>query len=114
MCVQSYGGESDAYGLMYPSIYSNNGVFEEDFFKPRTQEEVRGIFEGIGVSITPEVFKQLWKEAARRDAKGEVKHTTMRMNCVHIMLFILSVQVSVESFRAIMEEVQAKQLEGQQ
>lgn len=89
----SYGGESDAYGLMYPSIYSNNGVFEEDFFKPRTQEEVRGIFEGIGVSMTPEVFKQLWKEAARRDAKGEV---------------------SVESFRAIMEEVQAKQLEGQQ
>ena len=38
---KNYGDESDAYGLMYPSLYSNHGVYEADFFEPRTPEEVR-------------------------------------------------------------------------
>lgn len=39
-CWQNYGDESDAYGLINPSIYSNRGVYEKDFFKPRDQYEV--------------------------------------------------------------------------
>lgn len=39
-CLQNYGDESDAYGLINPSIYSNRGVYEKDFFKPRDQYEV--------------------------------------------------------------------------
>ena len=39
--MQNYGDESDAYGLMYPSLYSNKGVYEQDFFMPRSQEEVK-------------------------------------------------------------------------
>lgn len=37
---QNYGDESDAYGLINPSIYSNLGVYEKDFFQPRDQYEV--------------------------------------------------------------------------
>lgn len=37
---QNYGDESDAYGLINPSIYSNHGVYEKDFFQPRDQYEV--------------------------------------------------------------------------
>lgn len=40
MLIQNYGDESDAYGLMNPSIYSNRGVYEKDFFQPRDQYEV--------------------------------------------------------------------------
>ena len=40
---QNYGDESGAYGLMYPSIYSNSGVYEDDFFAPRSPEEVGGM-----------------------------------------------------------------------
>ena len=57
---------------MYPSIYSNRGVYEEDFFKPRTSDQIKQIFESVGVTMTPEVFQQLWQEAARRDPKGQV------------------------------------------
>ena len=39
--LQNYGDESDAYGLMYPSLYSNSGVYESDFFEPRSEAEVR-------------------------------------------------------------------------
>ena len=77
--LQNYGDESDAYGLMYPSIYSNNGVYEEDFFKPRPPEVIKQIFENIGVSMSPEVFQELWKEAVRRDPKGQVRRT-----CIHV------------------------------
>ncbi|XP_006821422.1 EF-hand domain-containing family member B-like [Saccoglossus kowalevskii] len=37
----NYGDESDAYGLVNPSIYSNRGVYERDFFKARPKDEVR-------------------------------------------------------------------------
>ena len=74
---QNYGDESDAYGLMYPSIYSNRGVYEEDFFKPRPSNQIKEIFESIGVTMTPEVFQELWQEAAKRDPRGQVSTHTL-------------------------------------
>ena len=35
--------------------------------------QVKRIFENIGVTMTTEVFEQLWQEAAARDPKGEVR-----------------------------------------
>ena len=40
VCLQNYGDESDAYGLINPNIYSNHGVYEKDFFLPRDHHEV--------------------------------------------------------------------------
>ena len=37
---KNYGDESDAYGLLNPSIYSLRGVYEKDFLIPRQREEV--------------------------------------------------------------------------
>ncbi|XP_064389897.1 EF-hand domain-containing family member B-like isoform X2 [Halichondria panicea] len=89
----NYGDESGAYGLMYPSIYSNKGVHEKDFFQPRDEATIQGIFDKIGVSMSREVFHELWSEAQKRDPRG---------------------QVSVESFRALMEEVQANKMQHQE
>lgn len=61
--LQNYGDESGAYGLMYPSIYSNKGVYEEDFFAPRPPEEVGGnsshvIYSCIGVKcMLPQLMR---------------------------------------------------------
>lgn len=38
--TKNYGDESDAYGLVNPSIFSRRGVQEKDFLLPRTKEEV--------------------------------------------------------------------------
>ena len=70
--LQNYGDESDACGVIHPSIYSNRGVYEKDFFQSRSEEEIRDVFESIGVSLPPEVFKQLWDEASKRHPDGEV------------------------------------------
>jgi hypothetical protein len=83
----NYGDESDARGLVNPNIYSNVGVYEQDFFQARSQEQVKGIMEKIGVKMTPEVFQELWQRAAMNDPNG---------------------LVSVESFRATMEDCQSQ------
>ena len=69
---QNYGDESDAYGVIHPSVYANRGVYEKDFFQPRSESEIQAVFEKIGVSLSPEVFKELWEEASRRHPEGKV------------------------------------------
>jgi len=86
----NYGDQSDAYGLMNPSVYSNLGVFEEDFFKSRSQGDIKRIFDNIGVEMSHETFLQLWTEAQKISSNG---------------------QVSVESFRNILDEKIAQQYE---
>ncbi|PIK52537.1 putative EF-hand domain-containing family member B [Apostichopus japonicus] len=39
--LTNYGDEADALGLINPSIYSNRGVYEKDFFQPRSQEQIQ-------------------------------------------------------------------------
>jgi len=66
---QNYGDESNSYNLLYPSIYANHGVYEADFFEPRTKEQLQAIFEGMDVKIPEEVFDELWEEAIKRNGK---------------------------------------------
>jgi len=84
---KNYGDESDAYGLINPSIYSNHGVYEKDFFQPRSRFEIRRIIDGIGVAMSQESFQKIWEMAASRNPKGEV---------------------SLESFRGIMDEMSSQ------
>ncbi|XP_060065621.1 EF-hand domain-containing family member B-like [Ylistrum balloti] len=89
---KNYGDESDAYGLMNPSIFSRRGVFEKDFLLPRTLEEIKEIFTNVGVRMTGENVETLYQTAAKQHPKGHV---------------------SVESFRGVLDDVLANQvLEG--
>ncbi|XP_065834963.1 EF-hand domain-containing family member B-like [Oscarella lobularis] len=85
---KSYGDESSAYGLVNPSVYSNHGVYEEDFFQRRSPSEIKTVLTGIGVDMTEDVFQELWRRAAQLDVNGAV---------------------SVESFRTIMDEAEYQQ-----
>jgi len=86
----NYGDESDSYGLINPSIYSNFGVYEEDFFKSRDQADIRRIFDSIGVEMTNDVFQKIWDKARESEScKGG--------------------QVSVEAFRNVLDENIAEQ-----
>ena len=75
---QNYGDESDAYGLMNPSIYSNLGVFEEDFFKSRDQGDIKRIFDSIGVEMTHKTFLELWNEAQKISSNGQVSYISLQ------------------------------------
>ncbi|XP_073532678.1 EF-hand domain-containing family member B isoform X2 [Phyllobates terribilis] len=74
----NYGDESNAFGLLCPSIFTQHMVYERDIFKSRTKEEMAQILHIIGVNIPDNIFQELWKLAAKIHPKGEVSVETMR------------------------------------
>ena len=85
----NYGDESNAYGLINPSIYSAHGVYEKDFLIPRTKDAIRAVFANVGMEVDAAKFDRLYDAAAD----------------THPMR-----QVSVESFRNVLDKCQAIEL----
>jgi len=85
---KNYGDESDGYALISPSIYSKYGLTERDFFMARSPEEIKQIFTAIGVQLEEKTFLEVWKRA-------QEKYN----------------EVSIETFRSILDESQASQIE---
>ncbi|XP_071822660.1 EF-hand domain-containing family member B-like [Apostichopus japonicus] len=86
--LTNYGDEADALGLINPSIYSNRGVYEKDFFQPRSQEQIQTIFKNVGTEMDNETFQKIWQLAAE-NGDGNV---------------------SVESFRNVLDDIQGQRL----
>uniref|UniRef100_A0A8C8RSP0 EF-hand domain family member B n=1 Tax=Pelusios castaneus TaxID=367368 RepID=A0A8C8RSP0_9SAUR len=82
----NYADEANAYALLCPSVFSQKGVYEKDFFKTRPKAEIARILRNIGVSISDENFEEVWKQACMKHHRGDV---------------------CVESIRNILDEIQA-------
>ncbi|XP_066571800.1 EF-hand domain-containing family member B [Amia ocellicauda] len=74
----NYGDESNAGGLIHPSLYSLKGVHEKHFFMPRTKEEIARIFRNVGVDISEDDFGEAWERASTRHPRGQVCVETFR------------------------------------
>ncbi|XP_051008549.1 EF-hand domain-containing family member B [Acomys russatus] len=74
----NYGEEGNAYSLLHPSIFSRKGVFERDFFKTRSKEEISDILTNIGVKLSEEEFENVWNLASKKHRRGEVCVETIR------------------------------------
>ncbi|KAK2193405.1 hypothetical protein NP493_13g06020 [Ridgeia piscesae] len=81
----NYGDGSDVLGLVSPSIYTAFGVYERDFLCPRPREQIREFFANVGVEMDSDTFQKIYVEAASRHPGCEV---------------------SIESFRMVMDEMQ--------
>ncbi|XP_049654862.1 EF-hand domain-containing family member B [Accipiter gentilis] len=68
----NYGDEANAYALLFPSVYSQKGVYERDFSKTRPKAEIAQILHNIGVDISDERFEEIWKQACMKHQKEEV------------------------------------------
>ncbi|KAM6142957.1 LOW QUALITY PROTEIN: EF-hand domain-containing family member B [Phoenicopterus ruber ruber] len=68
----NYGDEANAYALLFPSVFSQKGVHERDFFKTRPKAEIARILHNIGVNISEERFEEIWKQACMKHQKEEV------------------------------------------
>ncbi|OBS78108.1 hypothetical protein A6R68_19505, partial [Neotoma lepida] len=76
--VNNYGEEGNAYSLLHPSIFAQKGVFERDFFKTRSKEEISDILTNIGVKLSEEEFENVWNLASKKHYRGEVCVETIR------------------------------------
>ncbi|XP_045394094.1 EF-hand domain-containing family member B [Lemur catta] len=68
----NYGEEGNAYSLLHPTIFAQRGVFERDFFKTRSKEEIAEILRNIGVKLSHEEFENVWNLASKKHHRGEV------------------------------------------
>ncbi|KAM9648118.1 LOW QUALITY PROTEIN: EF-hand domain-containing family member B [Morphnus guianensis] len=68
----NYGDEANAYALLFPSVYSQKGVYERDFSKTRPKAEIAGILHNVGANISDERFEEIWKQACMKHQKEEV------------------------------------------
>ncbi|XP_039204793.1 EF-hand domain-containing family member B isoform X1 [Crotalus tigris] len=85
----NYGDQATMHALLYPSVYSNRGVYEKDFFRIRSKEEIADILRNIGVKLSDESFDEVWRQACLKDHRGKV---------------------CVESIRNVLDEMQALHL----
>nr|KAF6420280.1 EF-hand domain family member B [Molossus molossus] len=68
----NYGEEGNAYSLLHPTIFSQKGVFERDFFQTRSKKEITEILCNIGVKLSDEEFENVWNLASKKHYRGEV------------------------------------------
>ncbi|KFZ47462.1 EF-hand domain-containing family member B, partial [Antrostomus carolinensis] len=68
----NYGDEPSAFALLFPSVFSQMGVYERDFFKTRPKAEIAQILHNIGVNISDDEFEEVWKQACMKHQKEEV------------------------------------------
>ncbi|XP_055426004.1 EF-hand domain-containing family member B [Bubalus kerabau] len=68
----SYGEEGNAYSLLHPTIFAQKGVFERDFFKTRSKQEISEILCNIGVKLSEDEFENVWNLASKKHHRGEV------------------------------------------
>nr|XP_003480054.1 EF-hand domain-containing family member B [Cavia porcellus] len=68
----NYGEEGNAYSLLHPTIFAQKGVFERDFFKNRSKEEITEILCNIGIKLSEEEFENVWNLASKKHHRGEV------------------------------------------
>ncbi|XP_007530090.2 EF-hand domain-containing family member B [Erinaceus europaeus] len=68
----NYGEDGNAYSLLHPTIFSQKGVSETDFFKTRSKKEIAEILCNIGVKLSEEEFETVWDLASKRHRRGEV------------------------------------------
>ncbi|XP_032906893.1 EF-hand domain-containing family member B isoform X2 [Amblyraja radiata] len=81
----NYGDEATATALLNPSIFAQRQVYEKDMFLGRSKEEIKQIFCKAGVDMTRGTFEEVWRRAAMKHLMGEV---------------------SVETFREVLDETQ--------
>jgi len=60
---QNYGDEPEAVDLLFPSNYSELGITEEDFRKPRPRQEIEIMFRSVGYEYKIGKFNAMYNRA---------------------------------------------------
>ncbi|NXX47045.1 EFHB protein, partial [Tricholaema leucomelas] len=68
----NYGDQGNAYSLLFPSVFSQKGVYEGDLFKARPKAEIAEILRNIGMNVSDERLEEIWKQTCMKHQKEEI------------------------------------------
>jgi len=82
---QNYGDEADAKELLYPAKSAWKGVQPDDFFQPRSLDEIMSVMECAGFDLTSDQAAEVFSYAGSAHPEGLVslesfRHTMLDMD----------------------------------
>ncbi|CAD8057130.1 unnamed protein product [Paramecium sonneborni] len=84
---QNYGDEVPAVALLFPEKFSHMGLSEQDFLSLRRKQEIKEIFESIGIKYGIGKFEGIFKRAKEiqniNDDKVSVKGFQLAVQEMH-------------------------------
>nr|XP_030120820.1 EF-hand domain-containing family member B isoform X2 [Taeniopygia guttata] len=66
----NYGDQGNSFSVMFPSVFSQKGVYEKDLLKKRPKAEIKQVLHNMGLNAADERFEEVWKQVC---AKHEIK-----------------------------------------
>lgn len=75
---QNYGDEADAKELLYPTKHAWKGVTQDDFYHPRSLEEILSVMQCSGFDLTQEQAAEVYENASQGHPEGLVSIESFR------------------------------------
>ncbi|NXY03363.1 EFHB protein, partial [Pteruthius melanotis] len=66
----NYGDQGNSFSVLFPSVFSQKGVYERDLLKRRPKAEIKQILHNTGMNVEDERFEEIWKQVC---TKHEIK-----------------------------------------
>ncbi|NXH93115.1 EFHB protein, partial [Edolisoma coerulescens] len=66
----NYGDQGNSFSVLFPSVFSQKGVYEGDLLKKRPKAEIKQILHNTGMNVADERFEEIWKQVC---TKHEIK-----------------------------------------
>ncbi|NXR40991.1 EFHB protein, partial [Zosterops hypoxanthus] len=66
----NYGDQGNSFAILFPSVFSQKGVYEKDLLKKRPKAEIKQILHNTGMNVADERFEEIWKQVC---TKHEIK-----------------------------------------
>ncbi|NWS34068.1 EFHB protein, partial [Polioptila caerulea] len=66
----NYGDQGNSFAILFPSVFSQKGVYEKDLLKKRPKAEIKQILHNMGMNAADERFEEIWKQVC---TKHEIK-----------------------------------------
>ncbi|XP_053819874.1 EF-hand domain-containing family member B isoform X4 [Vidua chalybeata] len=66
----NYGDQGNSFSVLFPSVFSQKGVYEKDLLKKRPKAEIKQVLHNMGLNAADERFEEIWKQVC---TKHEIK-----------------------------------------
>ncbi|XP_076762913.1 EF-hand domain-containing family member B [Xylocopa sonorina] len=94
----------NAYSLIFPDNFTKHGLSYVDLSKLRSKEEIRSIFESIGVKYSNDNFDLLWKEGTKRSGSDGVSIEIFR-NLLDQYDNLISDRIDLKNYTAFLTHI---------
>ncbi|NXS19642.1 EFHB protein, partial [Mystacornis crossleyi] len=62
----NYGDQGNSFSILFPSVFSQKGVYERDLLKKRPKTEIKRILHNTGMNVADERFEEIWKQVCTK------------------------------------------------